>query len=81
MGTPPCVCTHVGLSPPAIAAPTHADPWSTEALLRLFAELKLDPSERCAYSLVAPHPLGKLLLAMSGLLLDGLSACTNYVGR
>jgi len=45
-----------------LAAPTHADPWSTEALLRLFAELKLDASERCAYSLVAPHPLGKLLL-------------------
>ena len=33
-----------------------------EALLRLFAELKLDPAEKVAYRLMAPHPLGQALL-------------------
>ena len=34
----------------------------TQALLRLFAELKLDPAERVSYGLVATHPLGQALL-------------------
>ena len=45
-----------------IALPTHDDPFAKEALLRLFAELKLDPAEKVAYRLMAPHPLGQALL-------------------
>ena len=46
----------------ALGLPTHSDPFSREALLRLFAELKLDPAERLSYGLVATHPLGQALL-------------------
>ena len=51
-----------GAAAEALEAPSHDDPHSREALLRLLAELKLDAAEKVAYSLVAPHPLGKMLL-------------------
>jgi len=51
-----------GAEDEALGLPTHADPFSREALLRLFAELKLDQAERLSYGLVATHPLGQALL-------------------